>query len=250
MKRVLQFPFLLSLATVLLYSCTKNDEPIYSSCQLTRIVQPGDTAALSTRYSYDANGFLTRIQATNYAIDITYSGNKVIKSEPGVSIEYTIGPDSLAISSRQITANPGDPVYTVEYFYDANKYLVKTVGFFDGVRWDSTWRTVDNGNVVQHSYRQHNTVVDIVNDYSYYTDLEAKLWTYTKLGGEYGYFYYPWLGRPNKNLMKRQSQGTFQMADYKYEFNSSGFISKIIYTSLDSNPPYSVNWSLEHDCKE
>lgn len=236
--------------SAMLFSCSKSDEPVYTDCQLTRVVQAGDTTALSTRYYYDGDGFLYSIRATQYRIDFTHSGNKIYKDEAGTITEYTLGPDSTTISSKQTTDNPSDPVYTTQYFYDANKYLIKTIGYLDGVLWDSSWRVVDNGNVIRHSYHQHNTVVDIVNDYSFYTDVTAKLWSYTKVAGEYGYFYYPWLGRPNKNLMKRQSQGSFQMAEYKYEFNASGYISKIVYTSLDSAPPYSVNWTIEHDCKE
>ena len=71
----------------------------------------------------------------------------------------------------------------------------------------------------------------------------------TKLGGEYGYFYYPWLGRPNVNLMKKQTQGIWGMVEYQYEFNASGFISKIFETSLGSVPPYTTTLSVEHDCK-
>lgn len=238
-----------SIVFIALFGCGKSDDPIYNSCQLTRIVQPGDSSAVSTRFYYDANGALISIQAVNYRIDFTYSGNKIIKEEAGVRTEYTIGPDSTTVSSKQVTDNPSDPIYTVDYFYDENKYLVKTIGYLDGVLWDSSWRVVENGNVIKHTYHQHNTVVDIVNDYSFHTDQTAKLWIYTKLAGEYGYFYYPWLGRPNRNLMKMQSQGSFQLTGQNYILDGSGFISQVIYSSLDSSPPYTVNWSLEHKCE-
>jgi len=233
---------------IFLYGCTKTDDPIYEDCQLTRTSSAGDTSSMSTRYYYDANGLLTQIIATQYQIDISYSGNKIIKNEVGSLIEYTIGPDSTAISSTSIPSSPSEQIYSRVYTYDANKYLVKWVGYLDGVIWDSASQVVVNGNVVRNSYREHNRVEDIVNDYSFTAD-SAKIWTYTKLGGEYGYFYYPWLGRPNVNLMKRQTQGVWGMVEYQYEFNASGFISKIFETSLGSVPPYTITLNVEHDCK-
>ena len=247
-KRLLKCIVVCASAIIFLYSCTKTDDPIYDDCQLTRTVTPGDTNNISTRYYYDAQGLLIQIKATNYQIDFSYSGNKIIKDEMGSLIEYTIGPDTTAISSASIPSSPGEQVYSRVYTYDANKYMVKWVGYLDGVIWDSASQVVVNGNVVSNRYRQHNTVVDIVNDYSFTSD-SAKIWIYSKLGGEYGYFYYPWLGRPNVNLMKKQSQGSFGMVEYQYEFNASGFISRIFETSLGSVPPYTITIDLEHNCK-
>ena len=235
-------------AIIFLYSCTKTDEPIYEDCQLTRTVTAGDTSNFSTRYYYDANGLLTQIMATNYQIDISYNGNKVIKTEGGFQHEYTIGSDTTAISSTSIPSTPGEQIYSRVYTYDANKYLIKWVGYLDGVIWDSASQVVVNGNVVRNSYREHGRVEDIVNDYSFTTD-SAKIWTYTKLGGEYGYFYYPWLGHPNVNLMKKQTQGIWGMVEYQYEFNASGFISKIFQTDLGNVPPSTFTLNVEHDCK-
>ena len=163
---------------IFLYGCTKTDDPIYEDCQLTRTSSAGDTSSMSTRYYYDANGLLTRIIATQYQIDISYSGNKIIKNEVGSLIEYTIGPDSTAISSTSIPSSPSEQIYSRVYTYDANKYLVKWVGYLDGVIWDSASQVVVNGNVVRNSYREHNRVEDIVNDYSFTVD-SAKIWTYT-----------------------------------------------------------------------
>jgi len=241
--------YLAVIATVIIIGCSPDsDDPIYTDCQLTRIMQAGDTSFFSTRFYYNASGLLSQIRASNYQVDFTYEPNKVIKHDQGYQIEFTLGPDSLAVSSVQYTG-PGDPVYSVNYHYNAEKYLVKAVGYLDGVLWDSTMYTINNGNVTQTRWHQHNGVVDIVNDYSYHTDKTAKLWIYTKLGGDYGYFYYPWMGRPNKNLLKGQKQGTFEMSDYQYQLDASGFIAKIIYTSLDSAPPYSVEQATEHSCK-
>jgi len=249
MKKVsLKFIFVCVSAIVFLFSCTKTDEPIYENCQLTRIVYPGDTSYISTRYYYDANGLLTQIKATQEQIDISYSSNKVIVTQNGYQGEYTIGPDSMAIAYTSIPSTPGESIYSRVYTYDANKYLIKWVGYWDGVLWDSASQVVVNGNVVRNSYREHGRVEDIVNDYSFYSD-SAKIWTYTKLGGEYGYFYYPWLGRPNVNLMKKQTQGIWGMLEYQYEFNASGFISRYFQSQLSSAPPYTETISVEHNCQ-
>jgi len=247
MKSVLAFSAVFLTTIVFIYSCTKTNEPIYEDCQLTRTSSTSDTSILSTSYYYDAQGMLIQIKSTQYQIDISYSGNKVIKTEGGAQIEYTIGPDTTAISSTSIPSTPGEQIYSMVYTYDANKYLVKSVGYLDGVIWDSVSQVVVNGNVIRTSWHQHNGV-DIANDYTFYTD-SAKIWTYTKLGGEYGYFYYPWLGRPNVNLMKKQSQGIYGMLEYQYEFNASGFISKIFETVPGNVPPYTVTFNVEHNCK-
>jgi hypothetical protein len=240
---------LIFVATMCIIGCSPDgDDLIYTDCQLTRISQPGDTSFYSTRFYYNPSGLLTQIKSSNREANFRYETNKVIQEEANFRIEFIIGGDSVATHSIQYTG-PGDPVYTVNYYYNPDKYLTKAVGYLDGVLWDSTMYTVTNGNVTQTQWHQHNSVVDIVNDYSYHADKPAKLWIYTKLGGDFGYFYYPWLGKPNKNLMKGQKQGTFTLSDYQYELNTSGFISKIIYTSLDSSPPYTVEQTADHNCK-
>lgn len=237
-----------SLFLLLLCGCTKNgsDDPgtTLENCTVARVWQQGDTAALSTNYSFNALGLPVRIKAVNFEINFAYSGNQVIQTEGLHVTVYNIGTDSLA--QYAIVRNAANVDSTV-FFYNTEKYRVKSVHYFNGIKKDSIGYVIENGNVTAMTYYNEYGYVNYFREFSYHTNLEAKHWMYTKLNGDYGYFYYPWLGKPNMHLLKSSKQYS-DLDAYTYQFDSNGKVEKMqvtIYGTPNSN--YTVN--VGYSCK-
>jgi hypothetical protein len=214
------------------------------NCVISRLSQQGDTAALSTYYSYNAQGLPTRIKAVNYEINFAYNGNKVIQTEGAHITTYTIGTDSLA---QYAIVRDGSNVDSTVFLYNAEKYRIKSIHFFNGVKKDSIGYVIENGNVKSMTYYNEYGYVNYFRDFVYHTNLETKHWMYTKLNGDYGYFYYPWLGKPNKNLLKSSAQYG-DLDSYNYSFDKNGKVEKMQVTVYGTpNISYTIN--VGHDCK-
>lgn len=227
--------------------CTKETDEtakeILDNCVLTKISQQGDTTALSTNYIYAGNGLPAKIKGTNFEINFSYSVNKVLLQEGGITREYTLGNDSLAQYS--ITRFGSDTDSSV-YFYNQDKYQIKSIRFFNGVKKDSIGYVIANGNVISMKFYNEYGYVNYFRDFTYHSNIETKYWMYTKLGGDYGYFYYPWLGKPNKNLLKSTAQ--YGVLDsYDYQFDIGGKIEKISVTNYGL-PTVITSLNLSYSC--
>lgn len=225
----------------------KNDDDSNGTpdnCIISRLSQQGDTAAYNIRYSFNAQGLPVNIKATNYEINFSYSGNKVTQTEgPHVTV-YTIGTDSLAQYS--VVKNGGNTDSTV-YLYNAEKYRIKSIHYYNGVKKDSIGYVIENGDVKSMTYYNEYGYVNYFRDFVYHANLETKHWMYTRLNGDYGYFYYPWLGKPNKHLLKSSSQYG-DLDAYNYQFDKNGKIENMQVTIFGTpNLSYTIN--VGHDCK-
>lgn len=219
--------FLLGL--VMLAACSKqsgsNDDTL-DNCMIARFSQQGDTAALNTYFTYNAQGLPAQIKRVGYETNFSYSGNKVLQEEAGNIRVYTIGTDSLAQYSVSTYNSNTD---SIAYIYNADKYLIKSIHFYNGVKKDSIGYVVENGNVISMTHYNEYGYVNYFRTFTYYSNLEAKHWMYTKLAGDYGYNYYPWLGKPNKNLVKSSAQYS-DIEAYSYTFDKNGKVEKIQFT--------------------
>ena len=225
----------------------KNDDDTNGTpdnCIISRLSQQGDTAALNTYFSFNAQWLPTRVKTSGSEIIFSYNENKVIQQEAGITRVYTIGNDSLAQYS--ILKSGADKDSTI-YMYSNEKYLIKSIRYLNGVKKDSVGYVIENGNVKSMTYYNEFGYVNYFRTFTYHTSLEAKHWMYTKLGGDYGYFFYPWLGKPNKNLIKSSAQYS-DIDSYTYEFDSNGKIKKIQVTVFGT-PNISSTVNVEHSCR-
>lgn len=219
--------FLLGL--FVLASCSKQtgaDVGTLDHCMVARLSQQSDTAALNTYFTYNAEGLPTKIKRVGYETNFSYSGNKVFQEEAGNTRVYTIGTDTLA---RYSVATYNAITDSIVYFYNADKYLIKSIRFNNGIKKDSIGYVIENGNVTSMTYYNEYGYVNYFRTFTYYSNLDAKHWMYTKLAGDYGYNYYPWLGKPNRNLVKSSAQYS-DVEAYSYTFDKNGKIEKIQFT--------------------
>jgi len=227
-------------------ACSKksetNDTP--ENCDISRLSQQGDTTALNTYYSYNPQGLPARIKASNYEVNFSYADGKVFQEEGGITRVYTIGTDSLAQYS--IIRFGADADSTI-YLYNAEKYQVKSIHYFKGIKKDSIGYVIENGNVKSMTYYNEYGYVNYFREFTYHTNLDAKNWVYTKLTGDYGYFYYPWLGKPNKNLLKSSAQYT-EIETYNYQFDAGGKIGKFTITSIGT-PNVTATINIDYNCR-
>lgn len=246
MKTTLNF---LLFCCLVMVACSKqndddNNNETPENCIISKLSQQGDTAALSTYYSFTAQGLPARVKGVNYEINFSYSGNKVTQTEGGHTTIYIIGQDSLAQYSL---VTDGRNIDSTVYLYNTEKYRIKSIHFFNGIKKDSVGYVIENGNVKSMIHYNEFGYVNYFRDFTYHINLEAKHWMYTKLNSDYGYLYYPWLGRPNKNLVKSSAQYG-QLDAYNYLFDSKGKIEKMQVT-IFGTPDFSYNINVEHTCK-
>jgi len=231
----------------LLTACSKqsnDDSKTPDNCVISKLSQQGDTTALSTNYSFNAQGLPTRIKAVSYEINFSYNNSQVIQTEGSHTTTYTIGTDSLA---QYAIIKDGINVDSTVFLYNSEKYLVKSIHYFNSVKKDSIGYVIENGNVKSMTYYNEYGYVNYFRNFTYHSNLETKHWMYTKINGDYGYFYYPWLGKPNKNLLKSSSQYS-DLEDYTYQFDQNGKIEKIQVTIFGTpNISYSIN--VGHTCR-
>ncbi len=219
--------FLLGL--IVLASCSKQtgaDDGTLDNCMVARLSQQSDTAALNTYFTYNTQGLPTKIKRVGYETNFSYSGNKVFQEEAGNTRVYTIGTDTLALYS---VATYNANTDSVVYFYNADKYLIKSIRYYNGIKKDSIGYVVENGNVTSMTHYNEYGYVNYFRTFTYYSNLDAKHWMYTKLAGDYGYNYYPWLGKPNRNLVKSSAQYS-DVEAYSYTFDKNGKVEKIQFT--------------------
>jgi len=229
-------------------ACIKNGKDdtgneTIENCVISHLSQQGDTTALSTYYSYNVQGLPTRIKAVNYEINFAYNGNQVIQTEGTHVTVYTIGTDSLA---QYAIVRDGSNVDSTLFLYNSEKYRVKSIHYFNGIKKDSIGYVIENGNVKSMTYYNEYGYVNYFRNFIYHSNLENKHWMYTKLNGDYGYFYYPWLGKPNKNLLKSSSQYS-DLDNYNYQFDQKGKIEKIQVT-IFGTPDITYSIQVGHTC--
>ena len=155
--------------------------------------------------------------------------------------------DTTASLAQYAIIKDGINVDSTVFLYNSEKYLVKSIHYFNSVKKDSIGYVIENGNVKSMTYYNEYGYVNYFRNFTYHSNLETKHWMYTKINGDYGYFYYPWLGKPNKNLLKSSSQYS-DLEDYTYQFDQNGKIEKIQVTIFGTpNISYSIN--VGHTCR-
>ncbi|MBL0134658.1 MAG: hypothetical protein IPP79_11935 [Chitinophagaceae bacterium] len=243
---------LLLLIPVAFIGCTKgeNDPKTSKYCLVTKWYAQGDTSQTSTKFSYDIQDRLifwdgpgpvdNTIEYGNKSITIRavapYSGNYSI---------YYLNDDTT--TNYSVTYNGGIVLDSTLYFYDASKFLIKSVRYTDAFGKDSVIMTYSNENLAKIViYNSNGTAPQATFDY--YTD-SSKSWVYQNIGPyNNNGLYLPWLGRSNKNLIKSYSSdfnGNPEPITITYQKNTDGYVTKYIMNFMGT----SDNHFLEYKCK-
>lgn len=253
MKTALLWLVILSGLALLLATCTPDDldDRIYNQCLVTRIVIPGtDTGQSSTRYYYNANDGVARI-GYGGASDMVfiYENGKIIErgtnpADPNYRV-YFLSPDTTAYAS--ITYLNGQVLDSTRYTYDADKYLVKSVRFTSAFGKDSVLQTFENGNLTRIViYNSNGTTPQAQFTY---TNLPSKSWVYQGMGPyNNNGFYFPWLGKANKNLIatvRSDFNGNNDPATLNWQMNASGFVKTASFNFLGTT----TNYQYEYQCE-
>lgn len=249
--------FFISFTALSLFpaSCTKADnaEPIYQQCLITKSYVGSDTGQSSNNFLYDNADRLRQIVMPGpsgyvWGTNITYGTNSISLSDIagiGGLVKYYLTPDTLAYASA--TYRDGNRTDTVNYFYDANKFLVKTVRYNYVFGKDSSFLTYANNNLVLIKTFMPNGAIEQA---SYeYNNLDAKAWYYQN-HAPYLHFdaYYPWFGRGNTKLISSFSftyNGNPQPVSLTYNLNASGYVTSMtaVHLGISSKTNY------EYSCR-
>jgi len=233
-----QIKFLVALIilTTIALNCSKgNNETVYNNCYVTKWYVQGDTSQTSIRFSYDSQNQVVLLDGPGPADNtITYETNKItIRGVPPSTNNYIVfylRSDSMANSSAQYIN--GSLQDTTLYFYDADKYLIKSVRYTSAFGKDSVLMNYSNGNLDKITiYNSNGTAPQAT--FQYNTDL-SKSWVYQNIGPfNNNGMYYPWLGRANKNLIKSYSSefnGNPSPVTISYTLNASQYVVKYAMT--------------------
>jgi len=219
-----------AICLVALISCDPQENPvIYEDCLITTIFPSGDTTNSSTSINYDVQNRITAINYANSTTAFQYLPGKIGMYYPSDASIYTIyylQGDSIAIGSASYAQ--GNRTDTVVYEYDNNGYLVKTVRNNPVTGKDSSFLLYQNGNLTSITSYLSNGAVDHVN--IDYTQLPAKTWFYQNFAAYLNFsFYYPWLGKPSKNLVQSFTStynGNPQPVSFDYTIDPSGYVNR------------------------
>lgn len=118
--------------------------------RLTQVVTAGAAAAVTTRYTYDANDRLLTETAggvqTAYAYDA--NGNTISKGSPGTLTEYAYDDANRLIEART-------PDGTTRYVYNADGLRVRSTHTPTGGTATTTWYLQDSGYAYAQVIEQH-----------------------------------------------------------------------------------------------
>jgi hypothetical protein len=240
------------LIAISIVSCSKEGTPsdpdrIYSRCLISKYYSSGDTLNNSTRFSYDSQDRITRINwpspaGSDFGSQFTYQPNKVRITDIQNTSAYTIyylSTDTLSYASASY--NNGIRTDTVNFIYEAGR-LIKTVRYNYVFGKDSSFLTYSGNNLTLIKTYSSNGAIEQAS-FEYNTTV-SKDWYYQNFG-PYLHFtmYYPWFGKTNGNLIKSYSytyNGNASPMQHTYSLNASGYVTKVnmLYRGIISQGNY------------
>jgi hypothetical protein len=252
MKATIYSALFLLLIPFVYIGCTKGEtDPIAKNyCLVTKWYSQGDTSQTSTKFTYDAQDRLVFWDGPGPVDNTIEYGNKSIMMRavaPYSSNYTTYFLNNDTTTSYSLTYNGGILLDSTLYFYDASKFLVKSVRYTDAFGKDSVIMTYTNENLSKIIiYNSNGTAPQATFDY--YTD-SSKSWVYQNLGPyNNNGLYLPWLGRSNKNLIKSFSSefnGNPEPIIMNYTKNNNGYIDSYSALFMGNTAFY----YLEYKCK-
>jgi YD repeat-containing protein len=223
------YPYFALLVVLLQSACAKQTQPpAEEKCQFTGITTFHENLNKGLTYQYDEAGRLIYID-NNYGSDvaITYEASKItlfyLPVENGHHIVFYLNNDSLATYAEEYNK---DSLHTTRYFtYTEDGYLKHLKELSRGLETNYTV-SYSNGNIteVESNFRGLITTTS----FEYFESINTH-WNYQlKLPFVGNSTYYPWLGKPHKNLLKSFKVINFpSMAfEYTYELKENGLINK------------------------
>ncbi|MFT3845845.1 MAG: hypothetical protein QM725_12395 [Lacibacter sp.] len=227
---------------LLLAACSKDDKDNGKpadgkTCFVTKSYIDGDTSQYATKFIYNSSDLVVYVDGVGSDdYSISYESNKItIRGVPPYTADnytvYYLRSDSMAYASAYYLS--GVQIDTTLYFYDAGKYLAKSVRYTSAFGKDSVLMTYSAGNLQKIIiYNSNGTKPQAT--FEYYND-SCKSWMYQAIApyNNNGY-YYPWLGKGNKNLIKSFTTdfySTLSTVSIKYTINAKGYADDYITTS-------------------
>lgn len=234
----LRFVVLFATILTITLNCTKgSNDQVADNCIVTKWYSQGDTSQTSIRFTYDNQNRIIFWDGPGPSDNtITYETNKItirgVAPNTNSYIVYYLRSDSLANSSAQYIN--GSLLDTTLYFYDIDKYLVKSVRYTSAFGKDSVMMNYSNGNLDKITIYTSNGLASQAT-FQYYPD-SSKLWAYQNIGPfNNNGLYYPWLGRTNKNLIKSYSSefnGNPSPVTISYTLNGNKYVEKYSMTYM------------------
>ena len=214
--------FIFLLVVLLIFACNPDkNEPIYDNCNLRELITNGDTSTSKMRFDYDTFGRLVRLNFPPYITYIAYGDHQVTVTETGRNLKYIIGNDSLAIYR---IGSLGD---STVYQYDVERHLIKQVRYQDKVFSDSIVYQYVNGNIAHWAQYSKTGMFDYA-DMKYDETLISKSWYFQNIHSLPDY-YFPCLGKPNKNLIIHQKIASSPYSiTINYTINASGYVTRYV----------------------
>ena len=192
----------------------------------------------TTKFSYDTNGFLTKIENTNSSgtktATLSYVGNKInvvytSRSGKVTQIIATIGSNGFASKAEYIGSGEVE-TYEFEYNSDGQMSKAKWGEEGDEVVYDFAY---SNGDIDHVSIYQNGSLYR-TNTYTYssynnigYADTHYFVSSIDVIGEILSYA--GALGRPNKHLLSSAVSGSSTRA-YEWQLNSAGYPIQQTYT--------------------
>ncbi len=215
------------LMLFVIFACShNNNEPVYNNCVLKAIITNGDTSSSKATFDYDTLGRLVRINyPQSHTLQIAYADHQITTTETNSYQRYILGNDSMA---KYRIGNNGSSVDSTVYQYVSERYLVKQVLYIDRIFYDSVIYKYMNGNRVNWT-RYNQTGITDYSDLKYDENLFVKTW-YLQTLGSWPDGYFPFLGKPNKNLIIEQKIPAWSTwFTISYKMNASGYVTHIRY---------------------
>lgn len=208
----------------------------------------------TTNCEYDNKGRIISEYSTQY--EISKTGQLIEKnSEQNRNIKYLYYKDSIVINlngtwdklllnkrnlyAYDLTPNEFSDTKKLttrqKYTYNENSFVIKSELFLDYVTY--SYSTINeyfylNGNIIKEIRTEMNDgkITDIpgnpvISEYEYYFD---KINTIRNIN-----FGKKYLGKSNKNLIKKIKFSNGQIENYRYEFDKNGNVIKMIITPND-----------------
>lgn len=223
------YPYFVLLLVILQSACAKQTQPpADKKCQLTGLTTLPENLNKRLTYQYDEAGRLIYIDNNPGSdISITYEASKItlfyLPVENGHHIVFYLNNDSLATYAEVYQK---DSLHTTRYFtYTEDGYLKQLKELSRGLETNYTVSYSD-GNIteVESNFRGLITTTS----FEYFESINTH-WNYQlQLPFVGNSTYYPWLGKPHKNLLQSFKVINFpsMASEYTYELKENGLIHK------------------------
>jgi hypothetical protein len=216
------------------------------SCLITNSKTVTDGTVSNSIYAYDSQRRListTEEDGTN-TVTYAYQGDHIIESRflraPDGTAIRTVSTHYLNAGGFIIKTIEGDSTQTL-YTYNGESYLTREVKVnLDGQKGSGISYQYSNGNRIT-SYNLHfdsqtgnQTDSALGTTYSYYDGFPAKMGSWESWTER--------LGRPNKNEVKQEQDGTFNTT-YDYKIGSGGVPSSMTLTYMFGTTNLELTWN-------